>query len=441
MRVSTTRFLHTGVLLFLAVGTLSAGTTYYVDDDGGPGIDFADIQAAIDGSTPGDTLIVNPGQYAPFAVSSARRILGAGRDLVQVGPGGGGVPGIKIHEVPFGSEVVVSGMSASSKGGLGVEFIDGVPVFVLVGFGIHCLDNTGQVVLHDVAVTGHDVLDTADMLGLRIVDSELVLVSSLQVGPIVEAGHTTEAMRVENSGVWIWDSQIEGGFAFQYFIDSWTQSHPGIVATDSSVYVARSRVLGGKGGTFSQGGFPIFVPDSPGIRAESSIVKVVDGPGAELSCPALEATQASVVVASSFVAIPTCTGGVFPHEEFEIDATSTLDLLDVEYPTLVASALALSPGDAGSLTLEGPDGAAAILLGSLSTSAALLIPGVDGAIALNPLSLVLVVPGVLTGGAMQLPFAVPDEPGLVGLVLFTQAGIVDGAAQRLSNLAVLAVLP
>ena len=48
--------------------TPSSASTWWVDDDGGPGIDFTDVQSAIDAATEGDTIFVFPGQYTSFAV-------------------------------------------------------------------------------------------------------------------------------------------------------------------------------------------------------------------------------------------------------------------------------------------------------------------------------------------------------------------------------------
>ena len=50
-------------LLGAMIVTPAAAKTWYVDDDGGPGIDYVDIQPAIEAADPGDTIIVYNGTY------------------------------------------------------------------------------------------------------------------------------------------------------------------------------------------------------------------------------------------------------------------------------------------------------------------------------------------------------------------------------------------
>lgn len=70
-----TRALAVGVALGLTTGA-EAQTTWFVDDDGGPGVDFTDIQSAVFVAQPGDLIQVSAGVYPGFVVRKSLRILG-----------------------------------------------------------------------------------------------------------------------------------------------------------------------------------------------------------------------------------------------------------------------------------------------------------------------------------------------------------------------------
>lgn len=65
------------LLASLALGTaLQAPTTWVVDDDGGPGVDFTDLQQAINAAAAGDLILVKPGDYGDFDLGKSLTILG-----------------------------------------------------------------------------------------------------------------------------------------------------------------------------------------------------------------------------------------------------------------------------------------------------------------------------------------------------------------------------
>ncbi|MCB9914338.1 MAG: hypothetical protein H6828_04190 [Planctomycetes bacterium] len=61
--------------LALGAHTTSAGT-FVIDDQGGAGVDFQDIQPAIDAASHGDLLLVHPGSYAGFTLAKGLTVLG-----------------------------------------------------------------------------------------------------------------------------------------------------------------------------------------------------------------------------------------------------------------------------------------------------------------------------------------------------------------------------
>jgi len=67
----------------LLLGAQAFATTYVVDDDGGPGVDFTDLPAAVAAAQPGDVLRVMPGSYSAFTCTKAITILGYGGPTVN----------------------------------------------------------------------------------------------------------------------------------------------------------------------------------------------------------------------------------------------------------------------------------------------------------------------------------------------------------------------
>ncbi|MBL8801006.1 MAG: hypothetical protein JNN27_03360 [Planctomycetes bacterium] len=72
-------------LAAVLAASASATSTYVVDDTPGPGVDFNSISAAIAFATPGDVLVVRPGNYLAFMLDKELTIVGASG--VSIGPG------------------------------------------------------------------------------------------------------------------------------------------------------------------------------------------------------------------------------------------------------------------------------------------------------------------------------------------------------------------
>lgn len=61
----------------LLAASAAASSTYVVDDNPGPGVDFTSISAAVAFATPGDVLLVRAGNYGAFTLDKELTILGA----------------------------------------------------------------------------------------------------------------------------------------------------------------------------------------------------------------------------------------------------------------------------------------------------------------------------------------------------------------------------
>ena len=78
-----------------------------VDDDGGAGVDFTDIQAAVDASADGDVIVVRAGVYGGFVVDDRRLTLLAD-------PGAIVAPDVRIQNLAPGRRVVLSGFALTT---------------------------------------------------------------------------------------------------------------------------------------------------------------------------------------------------------------------------------------------------------------------------------------------------------------------------------------
>src|SRR5688500_17381924 len=79
---------------------LAQGQLWLVDKAGGPGVDFTEIQDAINFASDGDTIQVATGNYAPVEID--------GRSLVLLGVGGSArLSKLVVRNLGVGQEVVM----------------------------------------------------------------------------------------------------------------------------------------------------------------------------------------------------------------------------------------------------------------------------------------------------------------------------------------------
>lgn len=116
-----------------------AQTVYRVDDDGGPGIDFTEVQDAVDVAVPGDRIEVLPGFYDQVTIGRGITIFGES------------VPG---NDVRFINGVRVAGLPAGEI----------LVLADLAGIGrIELMDSDGAIIMDRVNVKGTVVERCADV--------------------------------------------------------------------------------------------------------------------------------------------------------------------------------------------------------------------------------------------------------------------------------------
>jgi hypothetical protein len=227
----------------VAASLATAGQTWIVDDNGGAGVDFTQIDTAIATVAAGDVLLVRPGSYAAFTLD---------KELTLVGQSGASVSGLgRITNLAAGSRATV----------VRLTFLHGLEVLAC----------TGGVVCDDIGVYGPGITVT----GCADVRFHATTVNS---------GASQNGVRVDGSRVEFVSSTIWGGdgidspnsdFGSDGGYGLWCQSQ-------SRVHLALTSVFGGDGGDacsgFCGGGYG--GDGRPAISAFSSAV-IIAGNGAD----------------------------------------------------------------------------------------------------------------------------------------------------------------
>jgi hypothetical protein len=230
--------------LGLSSGLASAQTTYVVDDDGGFGVDFTDIDSALAVAGSVDVIEVRAGVYAPFTMTSPTRLLGD--------PGARVNAESRIVGVAAGAWTVVAGLEMDQL------HIEDTPGTVILDDINLLLNRSSLVVENSADVRGRDVRNqpSAGPLGtlLRVDASNVQLADSSFICPDApnETDGSTAALLTSGSYLHLTDCNVQGGRGgdFLPLLFSYVgRGGAGIQAADSStVRLVRSEVRGGGGG-------------------------------------------------------------------------------------------------------------------------------------------------------------------------------------------------
>ncbi|HKX45402.1 MAG TPA: hypothetical protein VJP77_01755 [Planctomycetota bacterium] len=412
-----------GLVLALSAAP-AAAQTFTVAPSGG---DFTEIQAAIDAAPPGATVLVAAGQYDPFVLAKPLTILGEGSGVVQVGDWfAGPFASSRVVQIPAGTSARLSGLSFEAR--------------LCTGFFIPCLLSNlgyplvvegcaGVVALHDVVVDWSEAAVLAELAdvgaALTVTDSALVLVDRARLGS--SDAVPGWGIGATNSTLWISDSVVHGGHGLAYsFVDpSYFPGSSAAFLTDSVLYAARTEFWGGNptyiGGFLGQD----HATGGAGVRANGSVLKFA---GAGLIAglyitgfdPDLGLYEyADLVLTGGSYALADEGWTSFPSG-FLADPSSTFHPTSATYPMLRFGDWSVQPGAATVLDFDGAPGSVVLPFASFDVGAPFALPGVDGAAALHPGSLVA-LPARVIGpqGYSSLPIAVPS--GIGNLLVHAQA--------------------
>lgn len=216
-----TRLLSVTSAVLTTLSICNAQATILVDDDGGAGIQFTSIAAAVGSASPGDRIVVYGGTYDGFALSSGVSILAQGLPRI--------ITTVTIANVPAGQTAILSGFR--------LQFAVGE---LLVN---QC---AGTVVVDDCSVRGRPPSSALT----TVMDSPDVRFHRTDITPDVTTAFGTAytALRVKNARLELSSCDIVGGKGGH---TAGTVGAGGIgllCEAGSRVHVALTKITGGRGG-------------------------------------------------------------------------------------------------------------------------------------------------------------------------------------------------
>jgi hypothetical protein len=395
-------------------------TVLVVDDDGGVGVDFLDLPAAVAAATDGETLLVKPGTYGSFV------LFDKGIDIIADTSGGVGTVtcngGPSVRQLSAGKRVTLRGLKIVNANEAGLQIKS-------------C---NGDVWIEDCKVTGAQGDGTfTDPLqhafgypGVEVATSARVVFNRCTITggqgddyvPLVgihgDGGHGID---VRDSSVALYQCSISGGFGGSVANDdaAWSGGAGGIGLRVSAgeVMVSGCTIAGGVGGMGGED-FDIFLGFTCGNGGPGG-----DAIGQEAGDPGPANVHLRGCTLTPGVGGPPYPGA--PCTDGPAGAQ-----LDVSAGTVTVFAgqafthLSVSPmrdGGTAFFAMKGTPGSYAVL--GISTAPTLFLdPFLGGTILIDVASTALLYPGFLPfSGAKQV--TVPVNLGIAagqGLSLFTQ---------------------
>ncbi|MFT5052213.1 MAG: hypothetical protein ACI8QZ_003645 [Chlamydiales bacterium] len=208
----------TSPLLALALGAAPAfADVFVVDDDGGPGVDFTDIAAAIEAAADGDVLRVRAGQYGNFFVN--------GKGLTLVGEEG----------AILGGDCIISDLSSDQL----------FSISAMEDLSIWFDDCEGTVVLDQVTMAA--TCCSASLIASGCAD--LRLQRSILQGAAQGINEIVPGFEINDSLVQISGCTILGQVGIDPNVSPTPGGAPALLLSSSRVHLAQTAMTGGTGGT------------------------------------------------------------------------------------------------------------------------------------------------------------------------------------------------
>ena len=297
--------------LLLVTAPLAAQTVWVVDDDGGTGVDFTDLQPAVDAAAPGDVVLVRAGSYLPFQVDGKPLAIVGDQDAQVVIAGPPEDATSRVRNLAAGDVFVLRNLTITPPSGMAddhltiedcegvvwledVELDRGFPFFFFTSFQSQVLHvvRSDAVVLSSVAFEGMAGSSQGfgpefGSVGLVAHDSVLHVFRTEGIGGFnTFAGATGRpAVELDASTMYAHASRFEGakGGSEDPMIGAEVgMGGTGVVLVNGSVLIAiDTELVGGPSGELFGGG-PIGLPSE--VDGTSTLTEV-DRPSALLEAP------------------------------------------------------------------------------------------------------------------------------------------------------------
>jgi hypothetical protein len=238
-RVGPSRF-ACSMLLWLALPAapvLAQSQVLVVDDQPGPGIDFTSIQAAVDASADGDTVLVKGGSFAETVYITSRGltlIADSGTDVVIQG-------GVRIYGTQATQSILLRGLR-----------VPGTSIANPYGLVVHLAAGAVWVedcVLHGSSSFGGPGLGAtvSDSAGVTFVRCELRGGSGIGKGNPPAGGSGLSS----NGPVHVFDSSVRGGdvpaFTGVFFFGTTSSGGAGVQLYGGALFASGTVIVGGAG--------------------------------------------------------------------------------------------------------------------------------------------------------------------------------------------------
>lgn len=365
-------------LLLGCNAAISAQRVWVVATGGGSGVDFTEIQAAVDAAAHDDTIVVRAGAYAPVVVNGKGLVIVADG---SVSVGNNAATGLEVRNLPATRAVVVRG-----------------------------IDATGVIrALNVEACLGPVTIEDCDLSGILGGHGGMVNMST-QVSLLRCRFQSGFPIRTPGTGVIAANSTLHA-FDCEFVGGSAPRGSPGSVGLalqNCWLTAHRSQFVGGAGApAVSSGGSCVAAPydGGHGLEAVQSTASCVDcillgGPaGAPGACPPANAGQ--------------------PFRGAVTVSTGVATALQCSSP--------VRTGQSAQIALSGPSGAVAWL--ALAPAQRPLAPtGCNGTLYVDLASMVLLFAGFVPANGL-LPVNLPVPPGLTdaAVTLYCQSGMAPSS--------------